>query len=209
MSDLTKTSGSETLSEQASEAIRRLKEDKEYLERDIRFSEELIQAAKQKRIADNLPKSFRIIGFAQLAIGIAVILFGLLSLANKNEHAIYFIIGGGALLYISISSGALPGKRYSKTEAQADWDKALDEMRAQLKGKLDFFLPAQYAHPVVINRIIRIILEGRSSDADEAFEVMKKELKALDNTVMVSQSEYDEVVKIKPLFLVCDYEDEI
>ena len=38
---------------------------------------------------------------------------------------------------------------------------------------------------------------------------MKKELKALNSSVKVSQSEYDEVVAIKPLFLVCDYQDEI
>ena len=38
---------------------------------------------------------------------------------------------------------------------------------------------------------------------------MKKDLKALNNTVKVSQSEYDEVVKIKPLFLVCDYADNV
>ena len=38
---------------------------------------------------------------------------------------------------------------------------------------------------------------------------MKKELKALNSTTRVTQSEHDEVVSVKPLFLVCDYQDEI
>ena len=196
------------LSRDASDAVCKLEEDREYLEQNTRLSEALTSAAKQKRIADKLPLSFKLIGFAQLAVGIAAVLYGLFCLVMNKAYAVYFILGGGAALFIALSTGAFPGKRYSKTKAQEDWDAALDAMREYLKDKPDFFLPAQYAHPVVIERIIRIIREGCTADADEAFHIMKNELKALDNTVMVSQKEYDEVVKIKPLFLVCDYRDE-
>ena len=36
--------------------------------------------------------------------------------------------------------------------------------------------------------------------------VVKADLKALNADVQVSQEEYDEVVAIKPMFLVSDYE---
>jgi hypothetical protein len=154
------------LSEGASNAVSKLEEDREYLERSMGLSESLTSAAKQKRIADKLPLSFKLIGFAQ--------------------H-----------------------RRFNKTKAQEDWNNALSAMKEQLKDKPDFSIPAQYAHPIVINRIIRIIREGRAEEIAEAFKMMKSDLKALDNTVTVSQKEYDEIVKIKSLFLVCDYKDEI
>ena len=51
--------------------------------------------------------------------------------------------------------------------------------------------------------------EGKAKTTVQAYTTLKKELKALNNTVKVSQEEYDEVVKIKPLFLVCEYKDEV
>ena len=36
---------------------------------------------------------------------------------------------------------------------------------------------------------------------------MKDELKAVNSDVTVSQTEYDEIVTIKPMFLLCGYED--
>lgn len=34
---------------------------------------------------------------------------------------------------------------------------------------------------------------------------MEEELKGLDSSVKVTQEEHDEVVAIKPMFLLCDY----
>ena len=48
--------------------------------------------------------------------------------------------------------------------------------------------------------------EGRAQNAEEALAVVKADLKALNADVQVSQEEYDEVVAIKPMFLVSDYE---
>ena len=69
-----------------------------------------------------------------------------------------------------------------------------------------FPVPAQYAHPIVLTRMIRILREGRAQTAKEALEVLKSDLRALNSSVQVTQEEYDEVVVIKPLFLVCDYQ---
>ena len=69
-----------------------------------------------------------------------------------------------------------------------------------------FPVPAQYAHPIVLTRMIRVLREGRAQTAKEALEVLKSDLRALNSSVQVTQEEYDEVVVIKPLFLVCDYQ---
>ena len=90
-----------------------------------------------------------------------------------------------------------------------DWNKALTDMRKYLQEYPDFSVPAQYAHPVVLERMIRIIREGRADNTADALRIMKEDLKALNSSVKVSQKEYDEVVRIKPIFLVCGYQDEI
>ncbi len=104
-----------------------------------------------------------------------------------------------------LSSGALPTRWNSKSRAQADWDKALEDSRQYIKSRSGFPVPPQYAHPIVINRMIRVIKEGRAQSAGEALEVVKEELRALNSSVTVSQKEHDEVVEVKPLFLICDY----
>ena len=54
--------------------------------------------------------------------------------------------------------------------------------------------------------MIRVLREGRAQSVGEALNVMKKDLKALNASVQVEQEEYDEVVAIKPMFLLWDYE---
>ncbi len=71
-----------------------------------------------------------------------------------------------------------------------------------------FPLPAQYAHPATIDRMIRVIREGRAQTIAEAYEVMKKDLRAINSDVTVSQVEYDEITAIKPMFLLCGYREE-
>ena len=70
----------------------------------------------------------------------------------------------------------------------------------------DFIVPAHYAHPTVLRRMERAIRQGRAETTDEALQVVKDDLKALNKDVTVSQKEYDEVVEVKPLFLLCSYE---
>ena len=70
-----------------------------------------------------------------------------------------------------------------------------------------FPIPAQYAHPASFDRMIRVIREGKAETTADAWRVMKEELKAINASVTVSQTEYDEITAIKPMFLICDYED--
>ena len=78
-------------------------------------------------------------------------------------------------------------------------------MKAYIQKYPDFPLPAWYAHPVVLKRMIDIMQEGRAATIPNALEVLKKDLKALNASVAVEQEEYDEVMAIKPMFLVRDY----
>ena len=54
--------------------------------------------------------------------------------------------------------------------------------------------------------MIRVIREGRAETAEEALQLVKTDLQALNASVSVSQKEYDEVVEIKPMFLNCNYQ---
>ena len=84
-------------------------------------------------------------------------------------------------------------------------DRAKEEMARFLSGYNPFPLPACYAHPIVLRRMERCIEEGRAITPDEALEVVKADLKALNSSVEVSQEEHDEVVAIKAMFLNEDY----
>ena len=64
-------------------------------------------------------------------------------------------------------------------------DRALQAMTDYLKGYPQFPVPARYAHPIVLRRMIRAIEEGRAVQTSEALEAVKQELKALNSDVEV------------------------
>ena len=57
----------------------------------------------------------------------------------------------------------------------------------------------------MLKRMQEILREGRADTIPEALRILKEDLKALNSSVVVEQEEYDEVVAIKPMFLVMDY----
>ena len=197
------------LSNDAESTIKKLEEDKAFLEERRSLSSELVSAAKNKRVIDNIPPSFRLIGLGLALFGALAVVYGLIRYMAKDTYALYFVAGGSVAILVAITSNALPTKYNSKAAANERWLAAVEEMRVHLEQKPDFALPAQYAHPTIIDRIVRVIREGRAEDLKTAFELMKDDLKALNSSVTVSQKEHDEVVEVKPLFLVCDYRDEL
>jgi Na+-translocating ferredoxin:NAD+ oxidoreductase RnfC subunit len=52
-----------------------------------------------------------------------------------------------------------------------------------------------------------ILADNRADTIPQALEVLKKDLKALNSSVAVEQEEYDEIMTIKPMFLVMDYQN--
>ena len=91
----------------------------------------------------------------------------------------------------------------NKKAVTAAWDASISGMEAILPE--DFPVPARYAHPIVLDRMIRVLREGRAQSAKEALAVVKEDLKKLNADVQVEQEEYDEVVAIKPMFLLQEY----
>ena len=197
------------LTPEAEAAVHDLTQAKVYLEQRPSLSNVLAAAAKQKRIVDNIKPGYRIAGVVLTVLSVLAVLYGLYALYLHRTAASYSLLGGAALFFFVLSTNMLPSKWNSKKKGQQDWDEALGDMRAYLADRPGFPVPAQYAHPIVLERMIRVLREGRAKSADQAYSTMKKELKALNSSVKVSQQEYDEVVTIKPLFLVCDYRDEI
>jgi hypothetical protein len=55
--------------------------------------------------------------------------------------------------------------------------------------------------------MIRAVRESRAETAQEALETVKTDLRNMNSSVSVTQEIHDDVVDIKPLFLVCDYAD--
>ena len=105
------------------------------------------------------------------------------------------------------ASQVLPTPQRNQRTAARDWDEAVRMSQNYIdayEGGV-FPVPACYAHPIVLERMGRAVREGRADDAAQALDVVKQDLRALNSSVRVSQGEYDEVVAIKPMFLVCGY----
>ena len=110
---------------------------------------------------------------------------------------------GFAAVFFFSGAHVLPTAKNNRRAVERAWDEAQAAMANVLPE--DFPLPARYAHPIVLDRMIRILREGRAQSVQEALEVLKSDLKALNADVQVEQEEYDEVVAIKPMFLLREY----
>ena len=141
----------------------------------------LARAAKNKRRNDQANPAYKWVALAIVIAGLAAAAYGVYALVTHDTSGIYWTLLGLAAVFLFSAAHVLPTAKNNR-------------------------VPGRYAHPMTLDRMIRIIREGRAQTIDEAFEVMKKELKALNSSVQVEQEEYDEVVTIKPMFLLCDYQ---
>ena len=197
-----------TLSPEADATLESLRSAKEYLDKRPGLAAELTAAAKQKRIVDHLKPGAIAAATVIAAIGVLAMLYGVYGFFRHLTSATYFLIGGAAAFFTTLSTGTLPSKWTSRKCAQQEWENAVSNVRDFL-GERWMPVPAQYAHPVVLERMIRVVREGRAQTAAEALAVVKDDLRSLNSSVTVSQKEHDEVVAVKPLFLVCQYQDEM
>ena len=197
------------LSPEAENAVLHLRSAKAWLEKEPEISDDLAYAARQKRVMDRMNPTYRWAAAAIFLLAAGVFGFGVISLLRHEGFAVYFVLFGIAFMFYTMSSQVLPTGRNNKRYANEQWQKALGASADRISGYGDglFPVPAQYAHPATIDRMIRVIREGRARSAEEAWKVMKDELKAINSDVTVSRTEYDEIVAIKPMFLLCGYED--
>ena len=184
-----------------------LNSDIRFLEEKQEISDNLSIAVRRKRIVDQIPAGSVLLVSVIAVLGVLIIVGAVYAFAHKVTMAPYILLIGAAFVFFAIATNILPIGQNSKKAAAKGWEKALTDAKVYVKEKRDFYLPAQYAHPIVIRRMIRILESGRAKTKKEAYELMKADLKALDSSVKVSQEEHDEVVIVKPLFLECGYKD--
>ena len=194
------------LTPQAQKAWDELEKAKKTLEADPAASGRLARAAKTKRSSDRSNPAYKWVALTIVILGVAALVYGLWTWVNHNNTGVYFLLFGLAAVFFFSGANVLPTAKNNKKAVAREWEAAKGAMAEVIHASGKFPVPPQYAHPVVLERMIRIIREGRAQTAAEALEVLKKDLQALNSSVQVEQEEYDEVVVIKPMFLVSGYQ---
>ena len=192
------------LTPQAQAARETLEQAQQLLEEYPEQTAKLSTAAKAKRVNDRSNPAYRWVALAIIVAGIAAVVYGILALTRGENLGVYFALFGLAAIFLFSGAHVLPTAKNNKKAITEEWQRSISDVAALLPE--DFPVPARYAHPVVLQRMIRVLREGRAQSVGEALNVMKKDLKALNASVQVEQEEYDEVVAIKPMFLLWDYE---
>lgn len=199
------------LTPQAQESIEELRRAEAYLERKPEIPAFLSVTAKEKRITDRMNPWYRYAALAIFMLAVGSVLFGIYAVIHHQGYAVYFVLFGMAFIFYTMSAQVLPTGRNNRRYADARWREALRRSGKYISryaggGAVSTFpLPAQYAHPAAIDRMIRVIREGRAQTVEEAYDIMQNDLQAINSDVTVSQKEYDEITAIKPMFLLCGY----
>lgn len=176
-----------------------------YLHKDSDLYLNLSQSAKKKRVYDRSNPAYKWVALAITIIGLGAFLYGVYSVITHAGFGIYFLLFGLAAIFLFSGASVLPTSKNNKHYIEKQLVRSIDDMQRYLKTYPDFPVPAHYAHPVVLKRMQDIIKDKRAETMSEALEVLKNDLKALNSSVVVEQEEYDEIVAIKPMFLVMDY----
>ena len=192
------------LTPQAQSAREELERARKFLSGYPELTAQLAAAAKAKRINEHTNPAYRLVALAIVLAGAAALVYGIISWRGGSDFGVYFALFGFAAVFFFSGAHVLPTAKNNRRAVERAWDEAQAAMANVLPE--DFPLPARYAHPIVLDRMIRILREGRAQSKEEALDVLKADLRALTADVQVEQEEHDEVVVIKPLFLVSDYQ---
>ncbi|OUN37383.1 ATPase P [Faecalibacterium sp. An77] len=194
------------LSPEAQKSIRTLEQASDYLTQKPELAQELSLSAKRKRAYLCSKPSYRWVALAITLLGVASLIFGVTLFAQgSGSFGAYFALFGLAAIFMFSGASVLPTAQNNKKVVMGRADRALQAMEDYLRNYDSFPVPARYAHPIVLQRMIRVLEEGRAVHLPEALEAVKQELKSLNSDVEVDQEEYDEVVAIKPMFLNENY----
>lgn len=195
------------LSKEAEENVRILERCSAYLEAEADLSTRLSASAKRKRVYDRSNPAYKWVALFITLMGAAALAYGIYALATGAGFAMYFLLFGLAAIFLFSSANVLPTARNNRQYIERQLQEAVAALDDYIKKYPDFPLPAHYAHPIVLKRMKEILLEGRAVTIPDALDVLKADLKSLNSSVAVEQEEYDEIVAIKPMFLVMNYEN--
>ncbi len=194
------------LSRTAQEAIAVLEKARAFLNAREDLAMRLATDSKARRVNLMTHPAARWVAFSIFCFAVAAAAYGLvLYFTDTGDMGLYVTAFGLMGIFLFSSSRVMPTAHSNAKALKEALDRTLAEMEDYLKGYPDFPLPARYAHPATLTRMIRSLRQGRSETVAEAYEDMKAVLKSLNRSVQVSQTEYDEVVAIKPMFLLADY----
>lgn len=194
------------LTPQAQKAWEELEKGKAKLAEDPARANRLARAARTKRSSDRSNPAYKWVALTIVVLGAAALVYGIWSWLRHDNTGVYFFLFGLAAVFFFSGANVLPTARNNKRAVAGEWEAAKASMRELVGEGKRFPVPYWYAHPIVLERMIRILREGRAQNVDEALEVLKTDLRALNSSVQVEQEEYDEIVCIKPMFLLCDYQ---
>lgn len=195
-----------TLSEDAAKELAKLSKARAFLEERPMLSEELSIAAKKKRTFERTNPSYKWVALFVTLLGAGALLYGIYALITHAGFAVYFLLFGLAAIFLFSSANVLPTAKNNKRAIEKRLEDACQAMNVHLSRYPHFPVPVWYAHPVTLKRMEEAIRYGRAQDAGQALDIVKEDLKKLNADVRVEQEEYDEVVAIKPLFLIRNYE---
>lgn len=193
------------ISAKAEAEAKTLERAREYLERRPALYNALSRAAKAKRVNERANPAYRWAALAIVLLGAGAAAYGVYAIVTKAGFGIYFTLFGLAAVFLFAGANVLPTGRNNRAYIDRQWQEACEAMDRYIRAYPIFPLPACYAHPVTLTRMIRVIRDARAANGAEALEVVKSDLKALNADVQVEQEEYDEVMAIKPMFLVENY----
>ncbi|MCQ2558933.1 MAG: ATPase P [Oscillospiraceae bacterium] len=180
---------------------------KDYLSLRLDLCAELSAASREKRVYERSNPAYKWVALAIVVGGTIAAVFGVWSLVSGNgDFGLYFLLFGAAAVLLFSGANVLPTARNNKKAIEARLLAAREKMEQYLAGYPDFPLPAKYAHPNCLTRMVRSVEEGRASSVAQSYEDLKKGLRILNASTSVSQEEYDEIMAIKPMFLLEDYQ---
>lgn len=193
------------LSDEAEREVRKLEKAAAELEKRPSLYQNLAAAAREKRRQDLVRPGYRALALILFLAGAAALVAGILRIAGGRAGSIAFLIllAGAALMFMMVNSRVLEFPGRGRKAAARAYETAVRDMTRALKGE-NFPVPAALAHPAVLSRMIRIIREGRAEDCRSALAVLHDDLMAIDAHVALSGQDYEEVVAIKPLFMIYD-----
>lgn len=197
---------SKVISREAAQNMEALQRCSEYLEKRGELSIELSAAARKKRVYDRSNPAYKWVALFIILMGAISLFYGIYALMTHAGFAMYFLLFGLAAIFLFSSANVLPTARNNRRYIEKRLQDAVDALEVYIKKYPDFPLPARYAHPIVLKQMSEILAEGRAQTVPESLEVLKQDLKALNSSVAVEQEEYDEIMAIKPMFLVMNYE---
>ncbi len=194
------------LSPEAEKSVAALEKARDYLNQRSSLSDRLAFCAKQKRTLDSISPTYKLLAVLILLAGAVSLAWGIYAWVNHLMNgSVYFVLFGFAAIFFAVATRVLPTARRNRRYGDEEWEKALKNQTEFINGMKASPVPPYYAHPIVIDRMIRAIRMGRAVTTEESLRIVKDDLKALNPSVTVTQKEYDEVVVVKPLFALMDY----